>query len=248
MTTPLPDGLGAPARRGLAAGGITSLQDAADRREADVAALHGVGPRAVAQLRAALARTGGTFRAQQPDDEDVAAIDGWFADLDQPHATSLGALRATLRRVLPLADEGWSYGSPALLLHGTPVAGYLAARDHCSYLPHSGSVLTTVSEHLDGRDVGDGALRFAPGTKLPVALVRRLVAARLAELADVTDGMRREHRADGRVRAEGPMRGGELHGPWAWYRADGSLLRTGQFRDAEQVGEWTTWARDGRPV
>lgn len=248
MTTQLPEGLGAPAGRALAAAGITSLEDVAAWREADLADLHGVGPRAVAALRAALARGGADFRRQVATDADVVAIDAWFEGLDEPHATSLAALRATLRKVLPHADEGWSYGAPAVQLHGQPVAGYLAAQDHCSYLPHSGNVLAELGEHLVGHDVGDGVLRFAPGTKLPIGLVRRLVAARLAELAEVTDGMRREHHRDGRVRAEGLMRAGELHGSWAWYRADGTLLRTGTFRDGEQVGEWTTWNRDGTPV
>ena len=64
----------------------------------------------------------------------------------------------------------------------------------------------------------------------------------------MTDGWRREYQRDGRVKAEGPMKDGELHGAWHWYRADGSLLRTGSFRAGEQVGAWTTWTRDGEPA
>ena len=59
--TPLPR-VGAPAARALAAAGITTLEHVADRTEADLLALHGVGPHAVRALREALAARGGGLR------------------------------------------------------------------------------------------------------------------------------------------------------------------------------------------
>lgn len=53
--------LAAPAQRALAQAGIASLGDLGRRREADVAALRGVGPGALAKLRLALARRGLAF-------------------------------------------------------------------------------------------------------------------------------------------------------------------------------------------
>ncbi len=247
-TTPLPSGLGAPADRALAAAGITSVEDVAAWREPVLSGLHGVGPRAVAGLRIALARAGLDFAPQGDDAEDVIRIDAWLADLDGPQATSLRALRATLRKVLPHADEGWSYGLPAILLQGSAVAGYGAASDHCSYLPHSGTVLDTCADVVADLEVSKGALRFPPGSTLPVGLIRTLVAARLRELGAVGSGIRREYHKDGRIKAEGPMRKGQMHGAWAWYRADGTLLRTGSFRDGDKAGVWTTWLPDGTPA
>jgi hypothetical protein len=49
--TPLPAGIGAPAQRALAAAGYTSLEDLTAVREADLAALHGIGPKALGVLR-----------------------------------------------------------------------------------------------------------------------------------------------------------------------------------------------------
>jgi hypothetical protein len=57
------DGLAAPARRALAAGGFASLVDLSRAREVDVAALHGMGPRALDQLRRKLAEKGLAFRS-----------------------------------------------------------------------------------------------------------------------------------------------------------------------------------------
>lgn len=248
MPTPLPSGLGAPADRALAAAGISSIEDVAGWREAALAELHGVGPRAVAGLRAALARTGLGFAPQPPDEDDVGRIDAWLEDLTDAQATSLRHLRSTLRTVLPHADEGWSYGLPAMLLQGTAVVGYGAATDHCTFMPMSGTVLDTCADAVKVFEVSKGALRFPSGTRLPVGVVRTLVAARLKELGTVASGIRREYHKDGLVKAEGPMRKGQLHGPWAWYRADGTLLRTGSFRNGEKVGEWTTWTPDGAPA
>ena len=50
--------IGAPARRALRGAGITSLDELARRDAAEVAALHGVGPKAVGLLREALAGRG----------------------------------------------------------------------------------------------------------------------------------------------------------------------------------------------
>ncbi|MEV6556097.1 hypothetical protein AB0M22_10300 [Nocardia sp. NPDC051756] len=57
----LPGQLGKPAERALAAAGIRDLDDLTSWTERDLAALHGVGPTAVAKLRTALAARNQTF-------------------------------------------------------------------------------------------------------------------------------------------------------------------------------------------
>ncbi|WP_369140313.1 DNA-binding protein [Modestobacter versicolor] len=54
--------IGAPARRALHGAGVTRLDQLPAHTEAEVAAWHGVGPRAVGVLRAALAERGLSFR------------------------------------------------------------------------------------------------------------------------------------------------------------------------------------------
>ena len=57
-----PHGIGNPARRALALAGYTRLDQLTDVREADLLELHGVGPKAIAVLRRALAEHGRAFR------------------------------------------------------------------------------------------------------------------------------------------------------------------------------------------
>lgn len=51
----LPRGIGQPANRALNGEGITSLEQAATHAEAQLLALHGVGPKAIRVLREAFA-------------------------------------------------------------------------------------------------------------------------------------------------------------------------------------------------
>ena len=109
-------------------------------------------------------------------------IDDYIASLDEPAASTLAALRATLRDLLPDAEEALAYGVPAIKLAGKPVAGFAAFKGHLSYFPHRGDVLARLSDELDGYATSKGTLKFPLDTPLPKALVERLVRARLDEL------------------------------------------------------------------
>jgi predicted flap endonuclease-1-like 5' DNA nuclease len=56
--------VGRPATTALGHAGITTLDHVAEHTEAELLALHGVGPKAVRILREALAASGLTFRAR----------------------------------------------------------------------------------------------------------------------------------------------------------------------------------------
>jgi uncharacterized protein YdhG (YjbR/CyaY superfamily) len=108
-------------------------------------------------------------------------VDAYLDAAPEPQRSTLRALRATLRALLPEAEEALSYGVPAFVVDGRPVAGYAHARRHCSYFPHSGRVLAAVEpELLEGYDWSKGTLRFPVDRPLEPALVQRLVELRLA--------------------------------------------------------------------
>jgi uncharacterized protein YdhG (YjbR/CyaY superfamily) len=62
----IPANLGAPAMRALAIANIDSLATLARYTEAEILALHGIGPRALPLLRAALQQAGLAFRPNDP--------------------------------------------------------------------------------------------------------------------------------------------------------------------------------------
>lgn len=59
--TPLPKGIAAPARRALAHEGLETLEQLAEFGEERVAGLHGMGPKAMAQLQDAMEEAGISF-------------------------------------------------------------------------------------------------------------------------------------------------------------------------------------------
>ena len=61
MDSDFPRGLAKPARRALATAGYARLDQLTKITEAELRALHGMGPKAIAQLREALAQRGQTF-------------------------------------------------------------------------------------------------------------------------------------------------------------------------------------------
>lgn len=103
--------------------------------------------------------------------------------LPEPQRTTLVALRATLRIVLPEATECLKYGMPAFVVNGRAVAGYDGFTHHCSYFPHSGSVLEQIADLPAWTTASKGTLRFPVDRPLGIRLVRRLVKVRLEQIA-----------------------------------------------------------------
>ena len=60
----LPDGLASPARRALFRAGYTSLDQLASAKESDLNRLHGMGSKAIGQIRVALAARGQGLREE----------------------------------------------------------------------------------------------------------------------------------------------------------------------------------------
>ena len=113
----------------------------------------------------------------------AAEVDAYLAGVPEPQRSTLEVMRARLQAALPEAEEVISYGVPAFAVDGRAVAGYSAAKKHCSYLPMSGSVLSGMADALGGYEWSKGALRFPVDEPLPSELIAALVAARLEELS-----------------------------------------------------------------
>ena len=109
-------------------------------------------------------------------------IDRYLAALDEPKRSTLEALRRSILEVVPNAEQGISYGAPAFKVRGKTVAGFAAFKSHLSYLPHSGSVLSSLADETARYDKTKGSLHFPVDKPLPKRLVRRLVTTRMRQL------------------------------------------------------------------
>ena len=105
-------------------------------------------------------------------------IDDYLASLAEPKRSTLEVVRRTIAELLPEAEQGISYGVPAFRVQGKVVAGFAAFKNHLSYLPHSGSVLSELRDDLAGYKTSSGALQFPVDKPLPKSLIQKLVAVR----------------------------------------------------------------------
>ena len=108
-------------------------------------------------------------------------IDDYLATLDEPKRTTLTSLRDIIMAIVPDAEQRISYGVPAFKLRGKTIAGFAAFKNHLSYLPHSGSVIPQLAEETAAYTSTKGSLHFPVDEPLPSALVKKLLAVRMAE-------------------------------------------------------------------
>jgi uncharacterized protein YdhG (YjbR/CyaY superfamily) len=82
---------------------------------------------------------------------------------------------------VPEAEECISYGLAAFRLNGRPLVAFGATANHCAFYPMSSTTVEAHQDELQGYDTSKGTIRFQADKPLPVALVRKLVRARVAE-------------------------------------------------------------------
>lgn len=108
-------------------------------------------------------------------------VDAYLRDLGEPKRSTLETMRRTILEIVPQAEQVISYGVPAFRVGGKTVAGIAAFENHLSYLPFSGSVLGQLADELEGYKMTKSSLHFPVDRPLPKALVKKLIAIRLAD-------------------------------------------------------------------
>jgi len=107
-------------------------------------------------------------------------VDAYIAAAPKAARAALVRLRQTIRAAAPTATEVISYRIPIFRLHGMLV-GFAAFENHCTFHVMSPPVMRAHAAELKGYTIGKGSIRFSAEKPLPVALVKKLVRARIAE-------------------------------------------------------------------
>ena len=107
-------------------------------------------------------------------------VDEYLAGVPEPARSTLNKMRAAIRSTVPAeATETISYGMPAFKHKGVLV-WFAAFSDHCSLFP-TAAVIEAFKNELKGFSTSKGTIHFPTDKRLPTALVKKLVKARVAQ-------------------------------------------------------------------
>ncbi len=105
----------------------------------------------------------------------------YLARVPQPARRALSKMRAAIRSVVPpQAVETISYGIPAFKHKGVLV-WFAAFSKHCSLFP-TAAVINAFKKELKGFPTTKGTIQFPLDKPLPIALIKKIVRARVAQL------------------------------------------------------------------
>ena len=112
----------------------------------------------------------------------MGTVTDYLAEVPAEQRPTLQHVVDVARRVAPDAEEGMSYGMPALRYRNKPLIGVVAAAKHLSVFPFSPAVVEAVAPDLAGYSLSKGTIRFSVERPLPDDVVERIVTLRLAEI------------------------------------------------------------------
>ena len=105
----------------------------------------------------------------------------YLASVPEPARSALSKMRAAIRRAVPReATETISYQIPAFKHKGILV-WFAAFSNHCSLFP-TAALIEAFKKELKGFSTSKGTIHFPLNKPLPVALIKKIVKARVAQL------------------------------------------------------------------
>ena len=110
-------------------------------------------------------------------------VDEYLAGVPEPARSALSKMRAAIQSAVPPeATETISYGIPAFR-HKKVLVWYAAFSDHCSLFP-TASVIESFKDELKDFSISKGTIHFPLDKPLPIALIKKMVKARVAQIED----------------------------------------------------------------
>ncbi|MEO7989002.1 MAG: DUF1801 domain-containing protein [Chryseolinea sp.] len=107
-------------------------------------------------------------------------IDDYIAMQPETFRSTLEELRAIIKSVVPKAEESISYQVPSFK-HYYMLVAIGTNKKYCSLYTMSSTLTKELKDELKGVTVSGMTLHFLPGTKLPTALIKKIVKARAKE-------------------------------------------------------------------
>jgi uncharacterized protein YdhG (YjbR/CyaY superfamily) len=114
----------------------------------------------------------------------IQSVDEYLAALPEPSREILERVRRSIRRAVPRAEEGISYGMPVYQLDGEGVLWVAAWKKHFSLYPASRAILEACEGDLAPYEIDKGTIRFPLSAPVPVTLIARIAKLRAREVRE----------------------------------------------------------------
>ncbi|MGB2621657.1 MAG: DUF1801 domain-containing protein [Candidatus Acidiferrum sp.] len=109
-------------------------------------------------------------------------VDEYLTRVPAPARAALNKMRATIQSAMPPdATETISYKIPAFKSSKGVLVWFAAFSGHLSLFP-TASVIAAFQDELKSFSTSKGTIHFPAGKPLPVALIKKLVKARVAQI------------------------------------------------------------------
>lgn len=112
----------------------------------------------------------------------MGEVTDYVAGLEEPDRAAVARVYAIARDLAPEATEGTSYGMPTLLHRGKGLVAARRTKKFLSLYPFSGAALASAAEALEDFETTPGSVHFSAQQQLPEETLRRILAARMAEI------------------------------------------------------------------
>ncbi|MBI3743779.1 MAG: DUF1801 domain-containing protein [Chloroflexi bacterium] len=109
----------------------------------------------------------------------LTTVSAYIAAAPKDVRGKLKQMRAIVKALAPGAEEKISYGMPAYKLRGRVLVYFAAFKNHIGFYPGSGTVLKVYAPDLRRYKTSKGTVQFPLERPLPVALIRKLIRAKI---------------------------------------------------------------------
>jgi uncharacterized protein YdhG (YjbR/CyaY superfamily) len=116
----------------------------------------------------------------KPDRPTPKTIDGYIAGFPHDIQAILEQIRATIKRAAPDAQEAIAYHMPTFKQHGYLIF-FAAFKRHIGMYGNVGAAIETFKDELSAYATPKGALKFPYDQPIPLDLIGKIVALRVAE-------------------------------------------------------------------
>ncbi len=111
----------------------------------------------------------------------IASIDEYIAGFPEQTQRGLKQIRSIVRKNVPAAEEGISYGIPTFNINGSYLVYFAGYKKHISIYPVPSGNKEFEKDFAPYNTSGKGTIQFPLDKPIPVSLVTKIVKFRLKE-------------------------------------------------------------------